>query len=171
LSIVKSVSKRQEPQKRDPSRRIKDFNEVYGTYQPHQAVAESARCLYCYDSPCNLGCPADIDVAGFIRSIKVRNFIGATRKLREKNILAATCGHICPAEKFCEANCSSTQLTEPINVKALHRFAAEIELQRGLKPPNIPPLNKKRVAVIGSGPSGLSCGAELRKLGYNITTV
>ncbi len=90
-------------------------------------------------------------------------------KLREKKILAAVCGHVCPAEKFCEASCSSTLLTEPIHIKALHRFAAEIELQRGVRIPEFLPLNEKRVAVIGSGPSGLSCGAELRKLGYETT--
>ena len=163
------MAKRQEPNKLDVSIRIRKFDGVYGTLAPHQAVTESARCLFCYDAPCNQGCPAGIDVAGFIRNIKVKNFVGAARKLREKNILSAVCGYVCPAEKFCEAYCTSTQLDKPINIKALHRFAAEIELQRGVRVPESLPLNEKRVAVIGSGPSGLSCGVELRKLGYETT--
>jgi glutamate synthase (NADPH/NADH) small chain len=162
------LKKRQEPKKLGVSQRSRNFNEVYGTLVPHQAIAESARCLTCYDPPCNAGCPAGIDVAGFVRSIKVKNFVGAARKLRKKNILAAICGHVCPAEKFCEAYCSITQLTEPINIKALHRFATEFELQQGLKPPENLPSNKRRVAVIGSGPSGLSCSAELRRAGYEV---
>lgn len=137
--------------------------------QPHEAIAESARCLLCHDAPCNKGCPAGIDVAGFIRNIKVKNFTSAYRKIRNNNILATTCGNICPSHKFCEANCSSKALTKPINIGTLHGFVADIELAKGLSRGDTTPAKGKRIAVIGSGPAGLSCAAELKMLGYEVT--
>ena len=137
--------------------------------QPHEAIAESARCLLCHDAPCNKGCPVGIDVAGFIRNIRVKNFTSAYRKIRQNNILATTCGNICPSHKFCEANCSSSALTKPINTGALHRFVTEIELAKGLSRRDTAPPKGKNIAVIGSGPAGLSCAAELKILGYGVT--
>lgn len=163
------MSIRQEPNKVAASLRIKTFDEVYGTLQPHQAITESTRCLFCHDAPCNAACPVDIDVAAFIRNIKVRNFLGAARKIRERNVLAAVCGHVCPAEQFCEAECSRTRLNWPINIKALHRFAAEFELGRGLRLPELAVSRREMVAVIGSGPAGLAGATELCKQGYQVT--
>ncbi|MFH1003539.1 MAG: FAD-dependent oxidoreductase [Chloroflexota bacterium] len=163
------MSIRQEPAKLAVSPRVKTFDEVYGTLPPHQAMAESARCLFCHDAPCGAACPAGIDVAAFIRNLKVRNFPGAARKIRERNVLAAVCGHVCPAEQFCEAACSRTRLAQPINIKALHRFAVEFEPGRGLKPPEMAASRRGAVAVIGSGPAGLAGAAELSRQGYRVT--
>ncbi len=137
--------------------------------RPHEALAESARCLSCNDAPCNHGCPAGIDVAGFIRSLRVKNFTAAARKVRANNWLATTCGYVCPGHKFCEMACSASQLARPIQINALHRFAVNAALQRGSINAEMAPPKDKKIAIIGAGPAGITCAAELGKLGYRTT--
>ncbi|MDI7247471.1 MAG: NAD(P)-dependent oxidoreductase [Bacillota bacterium] len=152
-----------------PEERKKGFDEVERGLAIHQALAEASRCLFCHDAPCVAGCPAGVDVPGFIRRLKTRNFIGAARLIRDANILAGVCARVCPAEELCEKKCSSTNLSEPIAIAALQRFAADEELRRGIRLPGPGVPTGRKVAVIGSGPAGLACAHELATLGHSVT--
>lgn len=150
-------------------RRVKGFEEIKGAYRPQQAVAEAARCLYCDDPPCNQGCPAGIDVLGFIQRLKTRNFSGAYRLIRRENPLGAICSRICPTEQLCEKECSSTELNEPIAIADLQRFVTDLELEKGIELPPKAKSSGKKVAIIGSGPAGLACASQLALLGHSPT--
>lgn len=163
-----NMTKRQEPPKLSPKERVKTFDEVVGAYLPHQAVAEASRCLFCHDAPCNKNCPAGIDVVGFIRRIRGRDFRSAIRIIKENNILPGICARVCPVEELCEKACSSTELTEPINIGALQRFVSDFEMQKGRKPPERAKPTGKKIAVIGSGPAGLAAAVELAKKGHGV---
>jgi len=163
------MAERREPKKLPPEERTKSFKEVESTFLPHEAIAEASRCLFCNDAPCNAGCPAGVDTVKFIRRIKTKDFRSAIRILREGNVLAGSCARICPTEKQCEKRCSATNLVEPINIAALQRFVTDLELQKGIElPPKAEPTGK-RVAVIGSGPAGLSAAAALARAGHDVT--
>lgn len=144
----------------------KIFEEVEKGYTPQEAVAEAFRCIKCQDAPCNKGCPAVIDVAKFIRQIANKNFSGAIRVIREENILPGTCARICPQKELCEGQCSSTELTQPIHIGKLQRFAADYEREKGAKLLGKLKPRRLSVAVIGGGPAGLSAAATLVRLGY-----
>jgi glutamate synthase (NADPH/NADH) small chain len=173
------VAGREPTPKLSLEKRVKSFEEIKGAYRPQQAVAEAARCLYCDDPPCNKGCPAGIDVLGFIQRIKTKNFVGAYRLIRRENPLGAICSRICPTEELCEKECSSTELNEPIAIADLQRFVTDLELGKGIETPpekgrgplgTLRPKARssgKRVAIIGSGPAGLACAAQLALLGYS----
>lgn len=148
-------------------KRVKGFEEIKRVYRPQAAMAEAARCLYCEDPPCNKGCPAGIDVLGFIQRIKTKNFTGAYRLIRRKNPLGAICSRICPTEELCEKECSSTELNVPIAVADLQRFVTDLELEKGIELPSQAKATGKKVAIIGSGPAGLACAAELVLLGHS----
>jgi len=163
------MAKRQEPPTLSPEERVKSFEEVEGVYLPHQAIAEAARCLFCHDAPCNKDCPAGIDIVKFIRRIKTKDFRSAIRAVRESNILAGVCARVCPTEKLCEKACSSTELTEPINIAALQRFVTDTEMQKGITPSAKAEPTGKKVAVTGSGPAGLAAAAELARAGHAVT--
>jgi glutamate synthase (NADPH/NADH) small chain len=150
-------------------KRVKSFSEIKGNYRLRQALAEAARCLYCDDPPCNKGCPAGIDVSGFIQRIKTKNFAGAWRLIRKDNPLGAICSRLCPTEELCARECSSTELNEPIAIADLQRFVTDLELKRGIELPGKVKSTGKKVAVIGSGPAGLACGAQLVSLGHSPT--
>ncbi|MCR4402885.1 MAG: NAD(P)-dependent oxidoreductase [Firmicutes bacterium] len=145
------------------------FDEVERGLALHEVLAEASRCLFCHDAPCVSGCPAGVDVPGFIRRLKTKNFIGAARLIRETNVFAGVCARVCPAEELCEKRCSSTNLSEPIAIAALQRFAADEEAKRGIKLPHAAAPTGKRVAVVGSGPAGLACAHELVRLGHAVT--
>ena len=163
------MTERQKPPTPSPEERVKSFEEVKGTYPPHQAIAEAARCLFCHDAPCNKGCPAGIDIVKFIRRIKTKDFRSAIRTIRESNVLAGVCARVCPTKKLCEEPCSATELVEPINIAALQRFVTDLEMREGIKLPKKAAPTGKRVAVIGSGPTGLAAAAELAKAGHGVT--
>lgn len=163
------MAERQRPPTLSPEKRIKSFEEVKGTYPPHQAIAEAARCLFCHDAPCNKECPAGIDVVKFIRRIKTKDFRSAIRTVRESNVLAGVCARICPTEKLCEKPCSATELVKPINIAALQRFVTDLEVGKGIKLPKKAAPTGKKVAIIGSGPAGLAAAAELAKAGHGVT--
>lgn len=144
------------------------FGEMEAGFTPQEAVTEASRCIKCQDAPCIRGCPAEVEVSKFIRQIATRNFRGAIRVIKEANILAGICARICPQAVLCEGECSSSELAEPIRIGRLQRFAAEHETTQGSRPLRSLPPKEMRVAVVGSGPAGLSAATFLKRLGYEV---
>jgi glutamate synthase (NADPH/NADH) small chain len=144
------------------------FKEIHPPYTPQQAVTEANRCLKCQEAACSAACPAGVDVPKFIRQIASQNFRGAIKVIKEDNILAGTCARICPQEVLCEGHCSSEDLARPIEIGLLQRFAADQERQQGARPLKSLPAKNAAVAVIGSGPAGLSAATFLKRLGYDV---
>lgn len=172
------MSKRQPMPAQDPKERIKNFDEVALGYTPEQAVLEAKRCIRCKEPKCVDGCPVDIDIPGFIAKIGEKDFGGAYEILRGKNNLPAICGRVCPQETQCEILCVMGGKQEPVAIGRLERFAADwyfanresrIAYRRKARNPRCAPRNV-RVAVIGSGPAGLTCAADLANMGYKVTT-
>ncbi|MFQ5951997.1 MAG: NADPH-dependent glutamate synthase [Candidatus Omnitrophota bacterium] len=155
----------------DPKKRIKNFNEVPYGYTEEEAVEEASRCLQCEDAPCVEGCPAEIDIPGFIKAIKEKRFLDALAIIRETNSLPAVCGRVCPQEDQCELKCVLMKTGNPINIGALERFAADFEKTLERMKKATPPVkqDKEKVAIVGSGPAGLTCAADLAKMGYRVT--
>ncbi|MFH0811545.1 MAG: NADPH-dependent glutamate synthase [Pseudomonadota bacterium] len=150
--------------------RIKNFNEVPLGYSIAQAVEEAKRCIQCKNRPCTEGCPVEIDIPGFIELIAQGKFIEAIWKMKEKNALPAVCGRVCPQEVQCEMICTLGKKHEPVAIGRLERFIADWERGEGTtEPPPRPEPKGKRVAVIGSGPAGLTVAADLVKFGYGVT--
>ena len=147
--------------------RVRNFEEVPLGLRPEQAVLEAQRCLQCKKPECVEGCPVGIDIPGFIRLIVAGDFLGAARMLREDNMLPAVCGRVCPQEDQCEATCVLRRRGDPVAIGNLERFAADYERQAGrIEPPALAPARGIKVAVVGSGPAGLTAAAELARLGY-----
>ena len=132
-------------------------------------MEEASRCLLCHDAPCSRDCPAGTDPGSFIRSIRFRNFKGAAETIRKNNILGGICARICPYEKLCEEACSRTGIDRPIEIGRLQRFATDYEKATKFRVLDPPKQDKGKVAVVGSGPAGLSCGADLAMRGYSVT--
>jgi glutamate synthase (NADPH/NADH) small chain len=155
--------------KQDVLERIHNFYEVALGYGEEQAVAEAERCLQCPKPQCVKGCPVDIDIPAFIKEIKEGNFLAASTKLKEKNSLPAICGRVCPQENQCQKFCVLGKIGDPISIGRLERFAADYERLKGV---TVPPKEKSgatgRVAIVGSGPAGLTAAADLAKLGYDV---
>ncbi len=135
----------------------------------HEAVVEANRCLYCYDAPCTHACPTHIDIPKFIKKIASRNLLGSARTILESNLLGATCARVCPVQELCEGACVLGHDHKPISIGRLQRFATDYLADNGIAP--FPPGDPtgKSVAVVGSGPAGLSCAGELRKIGHAVT--
>lgn len=157
---------RQSMPTQSPKKRIKNFNEVALGYLPAQAIEEANRCLKCRKPKCIEGCPVGIDIPAFINFIANGDFQEGIAKIKEKNNLPAICGRVCPQETQCEILCVLGKKAEPIAIGRLERFAADNEKE--LTIPEITP-NGKKVAIIGSGPAGLTCAADLAKMGYEVT--
>ncbi len=149
--------------------RNKNFEEVAFGYDEETAVAEAGRCIQCKKSNCMEGCPVDINIPGFIKMISERNFEGAIQIIKEKNNLPAICGRVCPQENQCEKFCTVGKKNEPVAIGRLERFVADWELKQGTRTVQPTPSNGKKVAIVGSGPSGLTCAANLATLGYGVT--
>ncbi|MBD3262676.1 MAG: NADPH-dependent glutamate synthase [Candidatus Altiarchaeales archaeon] len=147
----------------NPVDRRKNFREVSLGYSEDEALAEARRCIEC--GACIAGCPVGVDIPSFIRKIKDKDFEGACRIIKESNCLPSVCGRVCPQETQCEAKCVLGQGDDPIAVGALERFAAQYDTKKG----GLAACCGKSVAVVGSGPAGLTCAAELAKLGYRVT--
>ena len=132
------------------------------------AVNEADRCLQCKAKPCVKGCPVGIDIPGFIAKIKQSDFDGAADVISEANLLPSICGRVCPQETQCEALCVLNKMGEPIAIGALEKFIGDYKLARGTK---VEPIKKigRRVAVVGSGPAGLTCAADLAREGFEVT--
>ncbi len=149
--------------------RRKNFNEVALGYTKEDALAEASRCLSCKDPKCVEGCPVNVDIPGFIKQICEEDFGGAIKKIKGTNALPAICGRVCPQETQCEALCVLGKKGQPVAIGRLERFCADYEHQKGVKVPDIPKSTGKKVAVVGSGPAGLTAAADLAKLGHKVT--
>jgi len=150
--------------------RIRSFEEVALGYTEEQAVAEAQRCIQCPKPQCIQGCPVEVDIPAFIKEIREKNFDEAVRKIKDKNSLPAICGRVCPQENQCQQFCVLGKKGDPMAIGRLERFVADYELQKGV---TVPPRPKSsthgKVAVVGSGPAGLTAAADLARLGYEVT--
>ncbi len=156
--------------KQNVKERIKNFYEVALGLSEDEALKEASRCLSCKNAKCSANCPVEIDIPNFINAIENKQFDRAIKIIKEKNSLPGVCGRVCPQENQCEGACILNAKKAPINIGGLERFAADWELKnspefeaKDLK------LEKEKVAVIGSGPSGLTCAGDLAKMGYKVT--
>lgn len=157
--------------KQDPHERIRNFNEVALGYPADVAVEEAKRCIGCPKRPCVAGCPVEVDIPSFVKLIAEGKFVEAARKIKEKNSLPAICGRVCPQETQCEERCTLGKKGKPVAIGALERFAADYERASGTQAASEPaPASGAagRVAVVGSGPAGLTCAADLAKMGYSV---
>jgi glutamate synthase (NADPH/NADH) small chain len=153
----------------EPQVRNKNFNEVALGYNEELAVKEASRCLQCKKPLCIDGCPVNIDIPAFIQLIVEKDFIGAARKIKEDNSLPAICGRVCPQEVQCEQTCVLGKRYEPVAIGNLERFVADYEREHNaIELPPIPAPTGKRVAVVGSGPAGLTAAGELAKQGHKV---
>ena len=167
---MRNMSSKKTPMpEQDPHVRNSNFNEVAMGYTPEQAKEEAARCLACKNRPCVSGCPVNVAIPEFISLVAEGDFEGAYRKIAETNNLPAVCGRVCPQESQCEAKCVRGIKGEPVAIGRLERFAADYHMAHGQKEINDIKPNGHRVAVVGSGPAGLTCAADLAKLGYSVT--
>lgn len=150
--------------------RIKNFFEVSFGLNEELALLEAKRCLECKNPVCIEGCPVRIDIPGFIKLILEKDYVGAVNKIREANYLPAICGRVCPQEDQCEIVCLLGKKHEPVAIGKLERFVADYEMAHDLfETPVITNHIDKKVAIVGSGPAGLTCAAELAKMGYKVT--
>jgi glutamate synthase (NADPH) small chain len=150
--------------------RIRAFAEVALGYTPELASIEASRCLQCKHPKCVAGCPVAIDIPAFIKLIADKDFLGAAKKLREYSDLPAVCGRVCPQEEQCEQVCIVGKKHKPVAIGRLERFAADCELAAGAREmPALAPKSGFKVAIIGSGPAGLTAAGELLKLGHDVT--
>ena len=153
----------------EPEVRARNFSEVALGYTEEVAVDEAQRCLGCKNSPCVSGCPVNIRIPDFIQRIKERDFEGAYRVISESSSLPAVCGRVCPQETQCEAKCVRGIKGEPVGIGRLERFVADRHNEAASADIERPEPNGHKVAVIGSGPSGLTCAGDLAKKGYSVT--
>lgn len=154
----------------DPLERARNFMEVPYGYTPEEALGEASRCLSCLRPTCRNGCPVEVDIPSFIKLIKEGKFTEAAWKIKEKNALPAVCGRVCPQEIQCESLCIMGKKGEPIAIGNLERFAADYERESGeITVPEKPEPTGRKVAIIGAGPGGLTCAADLIKLGHEVT--
>ena len=168
---VKPTLKKTPMPEQEPQHRVKNFFEVALGYSEEQAVTEANRCLQCPAHPCVSGCPVGIDIPGFIKKIKERDFKESARILKKYNNLPAICGRVCPQEVQCEERCVIGKIpgSEPVAIGRLERFIADWEadnVKERTVDPTVP--KGKKVAVVGSGPAGLTAAADLAKMGYSV---
>ena len=156
--------------KQEPLVRAKNFNEVALGYSDEQALAEANRCIQCPKRSCVDGCPVDVDIPDFILAVREANMPEAVRILKSKNSLPGICGRVCPQESQCEATCTIAKKGAPIAIGRLERYVADWELSQGqMQKPELAKPTGKRVAVVGSGPAGLTAAADLARLGHEVT--
>ena len=161
---------RQKMAEQAPAERTRNFNEVPYGFTPDQAMIEAARCIQCKKPKCVAGCPVNIDIPGFLKLIKEGQFIEAAWKIKEQNSLPAVCGRVCPQETQCEQLCVLSIKEKPVSIGYLERYVADAERDKGeMRVPPRRPATGKRVAVVGSGPAGLTVAGELAKLGHTVT--
>ena len=161
---------RQPMPEQNPKLRVRNFEEVPFGYSPETATVEAGRCLQCKNPSCMPGCPVEIDIPAFIGRIKEGDFGGAIAKLKEKNVLPAVCGRVCPQELQCEKVCILGKKGDPVAIGRLERFAADWERAQGeVSIPEKEAPTGKKVAVVGSGPSGLTVAGDLVLKGHDVT--
>lgn len=161
---------RQSSIEQQPLERNHNFLEVSFGLDEERALVEAKRCLECKNPVCMEGCPVSIDIRSFVQFILQKDFVGAVNKIREANYLPAICGRVCPQETQCEEICTLGRKHEPVAIGKLERFVADFEMKNNLfAPPAMPERREEKVAIVGSGPAGLTCAAELAKTGYQVT--
>lgn len=161
---------RNQPLEQPADNRIQNFNEVSEGFDINRASEEALRCLECVDPVCMHGCPVEIDIREFIRLIYKKDYQGAISKIRESNYLPAICGRVCPQESLCESVCLVGKKHEPVAIGKLERFVADYEMNNGkFTPPEVAESKGQKVAVVGSGPGGLTVAAEMAQMGYDVT--
>ncbi len=152
-----------------PEVRAHNFNEVATGYTEEMALDEALRCLHCKNMPCVNGCPVNIHIPDFIAKIKEGDFEGAYQVINQSSSLPAVCGRVCPQESQCESKCVRGIKGEPVGIGRLERFVADWHNAHNTEAPVTAPANGHKVAVVGSGPSGLTCAGDLAKKGYKVT--
>ena len=165
MDVLKKVPVREQ----EPAVRACNFDEVCLGYNQEEAMAEAARCINCKNAQCVKGCPVAIDIPGFIEQIKNGNMEEAYRILSRSSALPAVCGRVCPQESQCEGKCIRGIKGEPISIGKLERFAADWAGEHQIRPEGAKEKKGKKVAVIGSGPAGLTCAGDLARMGYDVT--
>ena len=153
----------------DPKVRATNFGEVCLGYNKEEAEAEAARCLNCKNPRCVQGCPVSIDIPGFITKIKESDVKGAYDVISQSSALPAVCGRVCPQETQCEGVCVRGIKGEPVSIGKLERYVADTARAMGIKPSTDAAKKEKKVAIIGSGPAGLTCAGDLARMGYDVT--
>ena len=153
----------------DPKKRAKSFEEVCLGYNQEEAMAEASRCLNCKNAKCVSGCPVSINIPEFVKKVEEGAFEEAAKVIAEASALPAVCGRVCPQESQCEGKCIRGIKGEPVSIGKLERFVADWSREHGIVPAGSGSRNGKKVAVVGSGPSGLTCAGDLAKLGYEVT--
>ncbi|MCK4751190.1 MAG: dihydropyrimidine dehydrogenase, partial [Bacteroidales bacterium] len=162
------VSPTKTPMREQPAKeRVRNYDEVPFGYSPEEAMFEASRCLMCKKPKCIEGCPVEIDIPGFINYIAEDKFRDGINRLKEKNILPAICGRVCPQEEQCEQKCIVGVKNEPVAIGRLERFLADWEAEQG-KPelPSKPKSTGKKIVIVGAGPAGITAAADLVRLGH-----
>ena len=165
MDVLKKVPVREQ----DARERAGNFEEVCLGYNREEAMEEASRCINCKNAQCIKGCPVAINIPGFIEQVKNGDVEGAYQTISQSSALPAVCGRVCPQESQCEGKCIRGKKGDPISIGKLERFVADWARENGIKPAAPAEKNGKKVAVIGSGPSGLTCAGDLAKLGYDVT--
>lgn len=147
----------------------KNFEEMFGGLTTYAATVEANRCLYCYDAPCIQACPTSINIPSFIKKIASNNMKGSARVIMESNPVGASCARVCPTIELCEGACVLNSEEKPIQIGHLQRYATDWLRESNVKLFTPKPANGKKIAIIGSGPAGLSAARELALLGYSVT--
>jgi glutamate synthase (NADPH/NADH) small chain len=167
---IRSIPQERTPMREQPpAQRARSFSEVTCGYTLEEAQREAERCLLCPDQPCVRGCPVSIDIPNFIQKITEKNYHGAYDVITDTNLLAAVCGRVCPQETQCEGVCTVGESLEPVAIGRLERFIGDMAIAEGWA--NIPYIERNglRVGVVGSGPAGMACAADMAKAGCDVT--
>lgn len=165
MDVLKKVPVREQ----DAKERAANFEEVCLGYNKEEAMEEASRCINCKNSQCIKGCPVSINIPGFIEKVKDGKIEEAYQVISESSSLPAVCGRVCPQESQCEGKCIRGIKGDPVSIGKLERFVADWASENGIKPQGAKEKNGKKVAVIGSGPAGLTCAGDLAKMGYDVT--
>lgn len=165
MDVMKKIPVREQ----DAKVRAANFEEVCLGYDKEEAMQEASRCINCKNAQCIKGCPVSINIPGFVEKVKDGDMEAAYRIISESSSLPAVCGRVCPQESQCEGKCIRGIKGEAISIGKLERFVADWAAENGIKPQGAKEKNGKKVAVIGSGPAGLTCAGDLAKMGYEVT--
>ena len=163
--VLKKVPVREQ----DPKVRATNFEEVCYGYNQEEAMEEASRCINCKNAKCIQGCPVGINIPAFVHEVKEGNIEEAYKIIGQSSALPAVCGRVCPQESQCEGKCVRGIKGEPVGIGRLERFVADYHNENAKEHAVKPQSNGHKVAIIGSGPSGLTCAGDLAKLGYEVT--